>query len=172
MKPNNAPQSLTEATAPVRKSGSPAVTFTVHGKPSPSGSKKAFRHSKTGKIVVVDTAKGKVKWQTISKRSAATAAKASGWVCATGPVELQVEFCFARPKSHYGTGKRSNILKPSAPLCHIQKPDRTKLLRCIEDAFKGVLWKDDSQVISGAVSKRWGKEDCATVTAKIAEARC
>jgi Holliday junction resolvase RusA-like endonuclease len=113
-----------------------------------------------------------VKWQTISKRSAATAAKASGWVCATGPVELQVEFCFARPKSHYGTGKRSNILKPSAPLCHIQKPDRTKLLRCIEDAFKGVLWEDDSQVISGAVSKRWGKEDYATVTAKIAEARC
>ena len=55
------------------------ISFTILGKPSPSGSKKAFQHSKTGKIVVVDTAKGKAKWQTLCKRAATAAVKESGW---------------------------------------------------------------------------------------------
>jgi Holliday junction resolvase RusA-like endonuclease len=145
-----------------------SITFTILGKPSPSGSKKAFQHSKTGKIVVVDTAKGKAKWQNVSKRAALAAAKSAGWECTNAAVNLHVHFVFARPKSHYGTGKNSAILKPAAPFWHIQKPDRTKLLRCTEDAFKGVLWKDDSQVIGGLVSKVWGKEDLATVTVEMA----
>ena len=141
-----------------------SITFTVYGKPSPSGSKKAFHHSKTGKIIVVDTAKGKAKWQAISKRVAIMAAKESGWECTSKAVSLSVSFTFSRPASHYGTGANSRILKSSAPAWHTQKPDRTKLLRCIEDAFTGVLWKDDSQVISGNVSKEWGLIDSADIT--------
>jgi Holliday junction resolvase RusA-like endonuclease len=148
-----------------------AISFTILGKPSPSGSKKAFQHSKTGRIVVVDTAKGKAKWQTLCKRAATTAVKELGWKCALGPITLYVQFEFARPKSHYRTGKNSAILKADAPFWHIQKPDRTKLLRCLEDSFKGVLWKDDSQVISGEACKYWGKVDAAYVKAEIAVER-
>jgi Holliday junction resolvase RusA-like endonuclease len=146
-----------------------AIAFTVFGKPSPSGSKKAFQHSKTGRIVVVDTAKGKAKWQTLCKRAATTAVKESGWGCASGPINLQVLFTFARPKAHFRTGKNSGIMKPTAPFWHTQKPDRTKLLRCLEDAFKGVLWKDDSQVISGEARKCWGDEDSAFVIVETVE---
>jgi Holliday junction resolvase RusA-like endonuclease len=146
-----------------------AIAFTVLGKPSPSGSKKAFQHSKTGRIVVVDTAKGKAKWQTLCKLAAIEAVKESGWECASGPITLFVEFTFARPKSHYRTGKNSTIFKESAPLWHIQKPDRTKLLRCLEDSFKGVLWKDDSQVMSGETRKYWGEVDAAHVMVSTVE---
>jgi Holliday junction resolvase RusA-like endonuclease len=146
-----------------------AIAFTVLGKPSPSGSKRAFQHSKTGKLVVVDTAKGKAKWQTLCKRAAIEAVKESGWECAVGPITLYVEFTFARPKSHYRTGKNSTIFKDSAPLWHIQKPDRTKLLRCLEDTFKGVLWKDDSQVMSGETRKYWGEIDAAHVMVSTVE---
>ncbi len=140
-----------------------SISFTVLGKPSPSGSKKAFQHRGTGRIVVVDTAKGKAKWQATSKRAAIAAAKECNWECTSEAVTLAVSFTFARPLSHFGTGSKSSILKPSAPNWHTQKPDRTKLLRCIEDAFTGVLWKDDSQVIAGAVSKQWGLIDSAYV---------
>ena len=145
------------------------ISFIILGKPSPSGSKKAFQHSKTGKIVVVDTAKGKAKWQTLCKRAATAAVKESGWKCASGPMNLQVHFTFARPKSHFRTGKNSAIMKPTAPFWHTQKPDRTKLLRCLEDAFKGVLWQDDSQVISGEARKRWGLVDAAHVVVTTVE---
>ena len=145
------------------------ISFTILGKPSPSGSKKAFQHSKTGKIVVVDTAKGKAKWQTLCKRAATAAVKESGWKCASGPITLYVEFRFARPKSHYRTGKNATLLKESAPFWHIQKPDRTKLLRCLEDSFKGVLWKDDSQVMSGEACKYWGEVDAAHVRVDTVE---
>lgn len=140
------------------------INFVVHGKPSPSGSKKAFQHSKTGRIVVIDTAKGKDKWQNASKRAAMEAVKQARWEITSGPVALHVSFVFARPKSHYRTGRNSNILKDTAPAYHIQKPDRTKLLRCIEDPFTGVLWTDDSQVIDGNVTKQWGEVDSAHVT--------
>lgn len=144
-----------------------SITFTIIGKPSPSGSKKAFQHSKTGKIVVVDTAKGKAKWQNISKRAALAAAKSAGWECTNAAVYLHVKFVFARPKSHYGTGKNSAILKPAAPFHHAQKPDVTKLVRCTEDSFKGVLWADDSQVIGSFSHKRWGEKDYAEVLIEI-----
>jgi len=144
-----------------------AIAFTVLGKPSPSGSKKAFQHSKTGRIVVVDTAKGKAKWQTLCKRAALAAAKTAGWECTNSAVNLHVHFVFARPKSHYGTGKNSAILKPAAPVHHAQKPDVTKLVRCTEDSFKGVLWADDSQVIRSFLHKRWGEQDYAEVLIEI-----
>jgi hypothetical protein len=41
------------------------LTFFVPGIASPSGSKKAFAHPKTGRIIVMDTAKRKTSWQSI-----------------------------------------------------------------------------------------------------------
>lgn len=64
----------------------------------------------------------------------------------TGPIELTAEFYFARPSSHYGSGKNANVLKPSAPIVHAQSPDLAKLLRSLEDALTKVVWLDDKQV--------------------------
>lgn len=63
-----------------------------------------------------------------------------------GPIELTARFYFARPKSHFGSGKNAGVLKASAPRIHAQSPDLAKLLRSLEDAITGVLWKDDKLV--------------------------
>lgn len=64
----------------------------------------------------------------------------------TQPITLTAKFYFNRPSSHYGSGKNSQALKPSAPLVHAQSPDLAKLLRSLEDALTGVVWQDDKLV--------------------------
>jgi len=73
----------------------------------------------------------------------------------TGPVVLHCLFKLQRPKSHYGHGGNSMKLIPSAPARHRQKPDADKLLRAIEDALTGIIYKDDSQVDEVHATKRW-----------------
>jgi len=64
----------------------------------------------------------------------------------SGPVKLSLCFNLPRPKNHYGTGKNIYVLKHSAPFFHTKTPDITKLIRAVEDALTGVVWRDDSQV--------------------------
>lgn len=65
-----------------------------------------------------------------------------------GPVECWAEFCFARPRSHYGTGRNANVLKPSAPIFHTSKPDSDKLHRALGDALTQAGVVIDDRVIS------------------------
>lgn len=63
------------------------------------------------------------------------------------PVHVGVVFTFARPASHYGTGRNSAVLKASAPTEHIGSPDVDKAQRSILDAFTDAgVWQDDRQV--------------------------
>jgi len=73
----------------------------------------------------------------------------------TGPVRLGITFYLQRPKAHYRTGKNKHLLKDSAPSFPIVMPDLTKMLRAAEDALKGVIWKDDSQVIAQETYKAY-----------------
>ena len=70
-------------------------------------------------------------------------------------VEVEVSFVFPRPKAHYRTGKNAELLKDSAPYWHTGKPDLDKLQRAIGDALSGVLLRDDSQIASWMVEKRY-----------------
>lgn len=138
--------------------------FEVEGKASPSGSKKAFVNKYTGRISMVDTAKGKDSWQSWVRLKASQEAKAAGVEPSRGPFQLNVTFFFARPKSHFGAGKNSDKIKASAPVSHTQKPDVTKLMRCTEDALKGIAWLDDSQVITQNGEKYWHhSRDCVVI---------
>ena len=136
------------------------IQFFVTGIPKPGGSKNAFRNKKTGKIMVVDTCKTVMVWRNAVSAYAAKAM--SGREIFTGPLLLTVTFYMPRPKSHYKTGKNAGQLKSNAPFWHTKKPDRTKLLRSTEDAMTGIVWVDDSQVVSGPVKKiyvlPWGPE--------------
>ena len=69
----------------------------------------------------------------------------------TEPIELTARFYFARPQSHFGSGKNAGVLKASAPSIHAQSPDLAKLLRSLEDALTGVVWQDDKLVFSYGV---------------------
>jgi Holliday junction resolvase RusA-like endonuclease len=113
----------------------------VPGKPEPAGSKRAF--VKGGRAIVVDDNARAKPWQA-AVRSAAAELMA-GREILSGPLMLSVWFTLARPKVHY----RANGIevKPSAPAYPTVRPDTTKLLRGLEDALTGVLWRDDAQVV-------------------------
>jgi Holliday junction resolvase RusA-like endonuclease len=71
------------------------------------------------------------------------------------PFALLLEARFLRPKSHYGTGRNSAILKPSAPKYHIAKPDGDNLLKFYLDAGQGILWMDDKTCGNMVALKDW-----------------
>lgn len=76
----------------------------------------------------------------------------------TGPIYLEAEFAFQRPMSHYTGGNRERgVLKHDAPAFPTGRPDRGKLLRCIEDALAGIVYRDDAQVVDGKVAKVYGQ---------------
>jgi Holliday junction resolvase RusA-like endonuclease len=70
--------------------------------------------------------------------------------------EVDLSFFFKRPKSHYGTGKNSAILKDSSPRRHTKKPDLDNLAKAVLDALTDInFWRDDSQITKLTIQKEW-----------------
>jgi Holliday junction resolvase RusA-like endonuclease len=141
------------------------LSFRVVGKPEPRGSKNAFR-TKTGATVVTDSNPHSGPWMGVVADAALNAMIGEdGTVAAVmeGPLAMAVVFTVARPKGHYGTGRNEGVVKASAPSHPAVKPDTTKLLRGLEDALSGVVWRDDAQVVEQTVAKRYGHPEGAQV---------
>ena len=85
----------------------------------------------------------------------------------TGPLSVAFQFRFLRPQSHYGTGRNAGHVKDSAPLYPTVRPDRTKVMRSTEDALTGILWKDDSQIVAGDITKIYVERDPGVVITVI-----
>ena len=115
------------------------LKFTVHGLPSPQGSK---RH--VGKGVMVESSKYVKPWREAVKAAAIDANREHGFRMMGGSISATFRFFFSRPKSHYGAGKNTGKVKCGAPQAHIIKPDLSKLIRSTEDALvdAGVI-RDD-----------------------------
>jgi Holliday junction resolvase RusA-like endonuclease len=144
------------------------VHFTVLGKPQPAGSKSAYLNPKTGKINVSDSNKKSRPW----KQQVAGAAADQVEEVWTGPLALTVAFYVARPKGHYRTGRNADLLRDSAPVWPTTKPDTTKLLRAVEDALIGVLYRDDAQVVRQVVSKHYADDEperCVVIVSRLDE---
>lgn len=153
------------------------LSFTVYGKPEPAGSKRAFAIRRggelTGQVAVSDANPRAKSWQ----REVADAAReamqlSSDWtpldVPVLCPVAVSMTFYARRPKGHYGTGRNAAVLKPSAPLYPIGRPDALKLSRGTEDACTGLVWRDDAQVVDLRIGKRYGlPERCEIVVQTI-----
>ena len=151
--------------------GEGVIEFFVPGTPRPAGSKRGFPvKGRDGRVHVAMTdssgAKGK------SWRVACVAAVTEVWHDdpISEPIRLEVEFVMPRPGTHFGKRKGEPYLKPDAPTRHTAKPDATKLLRALEDALTGVVWKDDAQVVEQFVSKRYGPRPGANVIVTVESA--
>ena len=133
------------------------VSFTVYGKPQPAGSKTSGVRN-DGRRFVRDSAKGSRPWKTQVAQAAGEAVNGAGLL--DGPLELSVIFTVPRPKGHYG----ARGLRPSAPAHPAVRPDVTKLLRAVEDACTGVVWRDDAQIVEQHAVKRYGEPAAVVVT--------
>ena len=130
-----------------------AVKFRVCGLPAAQGSKRYV-----GNGIMVESSKKLRPWRTDVQLAAERAY--SGDVISV-PVHVNVDFFFARPKSHYRTGKYSDLLKADAPLyasTH-RLGDLDKLLRSTIDALSfvtgGCVIRDDCLVVSLSSTKRY-----------------
>ena len=96
-------------------------------------------------------------------------ALATGTPMATGPVFVQLTFRFIRPKGHHNA---KGMIKPSAPIEHIKRPDLDKLVRSTLDGLTGALFTDDSQVAFMVACKEYaapGQREGATIEVRIME---
>lgn len=145
------------------------VRLTILGTAKPAGSKRAFalrnrrggiltRANGSPVINVVDDCKLSRQWKNVV-RGQAIAQWPRGVRRFEGPVSVLMRFTIARPKSHYGTGRNSGLIKASSPACHTSKPDVLKLTRAVEDALTGLAWTDDAQIVDERITKAWGRSD-------------
>jgi Holliday junction resolvase RusA-like endonuclease len=134
--------------------GLPAVVVVdVRGLPKPAGSKRVFLVGKGAErrpVVTDDAGAAGRDWRA---RVQDAIARAHPGPPLEGPLELTVYFQLPRPQIHL---RRDGTPRPKAPEYPATRPDTTKLLRAVEDAATGLLWRDDSQVVTQTATKRYG----------------
>jgi crossover junction endodeoxyribonuclease RusA len=113
----------------------------VQGVPATKGSTRSFINPKTGRIVTKASCKHLPSW---NARIRDEVLKVHQWgLLTTGSVVLELDFSFVRPKS-VPVRKRPR---------HTAKPDLDKLIRAALDALTGIIYQDDSQVVSISATK-------------------
>lgn len=109
------------------------ISVRVYGTPAAQGSK---RHLGNG--VMVESSKKVKPWRAdVVNATRGLLDHMPDWTPLTGPVAVHIRFYFSRPKSHYGTGKNADVLKPSAPVWVTSRAagDADKLIRSTQDAL-------------------------------------
>lgn len=82
-----------------------------------------------------------------------------------GPIRCDVELVLPRPRSHYGSGSRSDDLKATSPVWHTTGAgkmggDRDNFDKIILDAMTKLgMWQDDGQICDGRIRKRYAGAD-------------
>lgn len=137
----------------------PFLAFFCPGEPRPEPRPRA---SRTGRIYVPSDAHD---WKH-AVRAAAVEAVLAKWARLQAPVSdrafgVHLEFRFARPASHFGTGRNGASVRLSAPAAKISRPDLDNLAKAVLDALgawqglPSLLWADDSQVVVLTVQKAY-----------------
>ena len=125
------------------------IAFEVFGNPKGQPRPKAFaRKFGNGQVMArVYTPGTAEEW----KSQIAVAAKEFiPFIPLKGPIRVDIEFRFSRPKSHYLT----RGIRPDAPFWHTSKPDRDNCEKAVLDALTILgMWDDDAQVCCGEVRK-------------------
>lgn len=72
------------------------------------------------------------------------------------PLIVEIIYYMPRPKSHFGTGKNSGVLKETAPISCGKKPDLDNLNKASFDALNDIdFWRDDALVVEMWAAKRY-----------------
>jgi len=126
----------------------------VAGLPVPQGSTRAF--SRGGRIHTTNDPTGRIeRWRgdiRTAVRDVAPAAPASD------PVAMRMSFRMPRPAKHFLPATKSRPepeLRADAPHWVPSGADVDKLARAVLDALTGVVYVDDSQVVSIVAAKRY-----------------
>lgn len=127
-----------------------ALLIVAFGSPVAQGSKRLVTgRGGVGRPHMIDNNDRKLRPWRDNLRAAATTAL-EDWALPRFdrgvPVELTATFTFARPRSHFGTGRNFQVLKANAPDFLTTIPDIDKLLRALDALTDAGVWDDDRQV--------------------------
>lgn len=125
------------------------ITFDVIGIPEPQGSMKSLG-SRQGRTILTHSNASKLKPWRQELATAALTARTDPWDL-DATIAISLTFRFPRPASHFNR----KGLKPSAPTNKITKPDLDKLIRSCGDAWAGILYRGDQQIVSITAAKRY-----------------
>ena len=132
------------------------LKFVIYGIARPQGSKRALGNGR-----MIEASPYIKAWRSDIAEAAHNALKQHGSWDPFLNYNAWFVAVFPRPRSHYGTGKNSNVLKPSAPTYPTSRatPDCDKAARALLDGLTGqhLLWTDDSQVTSLSIAKRYAE---------------
>jgi Holliday junction resolvase RusA-like endonuclease len=140
----------------------------VYGRAATMGSKKGFVVG--GRAIVVDDNPEKLRSFQAERRAAMRETKPDE--IHVGSIALTMIVWLKRPKGHFGSGKNASVLKGSAPKHPTTKPDLSKVLRAVEDCGSGIWFRDDAQIVSARIEKRFAgenEEERVFVSAKVLE---
>lgn len=127
------------------------MRFFISGTPKPQARPRFARRGK-----FVSTYSVKNEWKEVCKKAFKEAAKTIEQYDMA--ITVNLDFYFQRPKSHYRTGKNSEVLKSFAPKYHIVKPDKDNLEKAVTDAMTDSgLIKDDCIIIGGETFKSYAE---------------
>lgn len=138
-----------------------SMSFAVLGAPAPKGSGRAMLIGGKARFVSggsAPNARNLRSWD-VAVREAAIAACGPSVSCPPSPVfvatpmRVVLVFRMRRPGGHWG--KRG--LKPSAPAHPASKPDLDKLVRATLDSLTGIVFDDDSRIVSVEARKTWAE---------------
>lgn len=143
------------------------VRLTIYGRGRPAGAL-AIGRGKNGRSFLHHRDGGDLRdWKNAIRDKLGEHIDGSPTACA---VLVDAVFYFARPKSHFGTGRNASRLKPSAPAFPTTRAngDGDKLARALLDALTGVAITDDSQVADLRIRKRFADGRAVSVELHIA----
>jgi Holliday junction resolvase RusA-like endonuclease len=122
------------------------------GEPATQGSKRAIVPAKTGKAVLIEANARLRPWQAELRAAMLEVAPPEPL---PGAVKVFLRVGVVRPRSHYGTGRNAQLLKPGAPLWPPTGKDLDKIQRAIGDTGSGILWRDDRQIAAWEVRRQY-----------------
>lgn len=143
------------------------LEITVYGDPAPGGSKTSGQR-KDGTRFVRDSSRRAAPWKQRVGQTAGEQMVERGLGLLEGALTLIVEFYRPRPRAHFNSKGELNAIGRRTPY-PITKPDTTKLIRPLEDALRGVVYRDDAQIVEQFAFKRYGEPARAHVVVESIE---
>lgn len=128
------------------------IEFTVPGEPQGKARPRVTRYG-------TYTPKKTVNYEKAIKNAFLSA----GGRRAESPVKVSITAYYKIPKSASKANEQKML---SNELLPCKKPDLDNIAKCVCDALNGVAYKDDAQVCSLNMKKRYSKEPCIIVSIK------
>jgi Holliday junction resolvase RusA-like endonuclease len=143
-----------------------AISIELSGEPRGKGRPRSrIARTRTGlQFVQVYTDAETRKYE--DRLRAAAALAMHGRDVLTGPLCVMIVTHFPVPASW---SKRKRTAAMAGELRPTGKPDWDNIAKISSDAFNGVVWTDDSQIVEGSVTKLYSREPALLVTVRPIE---